>query len=57
MGFASTSARVQVPLASLEAGAVVVRMTLPAGARVDDDLTYHEAPRRSVPAAQPSLPL
>ncbi|MBK7191535.1 MAG: DEAD/DEAH box helicase [Myxococcales bacterium] len=46
-----------VPLASLEAGAVVVRMTLPAGARVDDDLTYHEAPRRSVPAAQPSLPL
>ena len=46
-----------VPLASLEAGAVVVRTTLPAGARVDDDLAYHEAPRRSVPAAQPSLPL
>jgi ATP-dependent Lhr-like helicase len=46
-----------VPLASLEAGAVVVRTTLPAGARVDDDLTYHEASRRLMPAAQPSLPL
>ncbi len=46
-----------VPLASLEAGAVVVRTTLEPGARIADDLTYHAAPRRSSPPAQPTLPL
>jgi hypothetical protein len=36
---------------------VVREPALPPGARVGDDLTYHEAPRRAAPAAQPSLPL
>lgn len=46
-----------VPVASLEAGQVVVRTTLEPGARVDDDLTYHGPPRRSSPPPQAMLPL
>jgi ATP-dependent Lhr-like helicase len=46
-----------VAVASLEAGAVVVRTTLEPGARIDDDLTYHAPPRRSAPPAQAALPL
>ncbi|MEZ4403120.1 MAG: DEAD/DEAH box helicase [Kofleriaceae bacterium] len=44
-------------VASLEAGAVVVRTALEPGARVDDDLTYHAPARRSPPVRQASLPL
>jgi ATP-dependent Lhr-like helicase len=49
-----------VPLASLEAGAVVERQDLPAGARVDSDLAYHPPPRPrsdNRPAPQMGLPL
>ncbi len=35
-----------VPVATREGGRVVPRPELPAGARVDDDLTYHPPPRR-----------
>jgi ATP-dependent Lhr-like helicase len=44
-------------VASLEAGEVVIRAPLPAGARIDADLTYHPPPRPAPIAAQPSLPL
>ncbi|MGN6106852.1 MAG: Lhr family helicase, partial [Kofleriaceae bacterium] len=44
-------------VASLEAGAAVPRAPLPAGARIDDDLTYHPPPRPVPVAHQPSLPL
>jgi len=45
------------PLASLEAGEVVLRAAVPPGARVDDDLTYHPPPRPSQPTPQAALPL
>ncbi|MFT3697182.1 MAG: DEAD/DEAH box helicase [Kofleriaceae bacterium] len=45
------------PIASLEAGELVIRATLPPGARVDDDLTYHAPPRPSAPPPQAALPL
>jgi len=44
-------------VASLEAGHVVPRAPMPAGARIDADLTYHPPPRPVVSPAQPSLPL
>jgi ATP-dependent Lhr-like helicase len=44
-------------VASLEAGHLVPRAPIPAGARIDPDLTYHPPPRPPVPASQPSLPL
>jgi len=44
-----------IPVASLEAGQVVVRATLEPGARVDADLTYHGPPRRPSPPSQASL--
>ncbi|MEO8700385.1 MAG: helicase-related protein, partial [Kofleriaceae bacterium] len=44
-------------VASLEAGAVVQRAPLPAGARIDDDLTYHPPPRQLHVATQAALPL
>jgi ATP-dependent Lhr-like helicase len=46
-----------VAIASLEAGAVVVRERLEPGAHVDDDLVYHAPPRRDEPAPQITLPL
>ncbi|HVV87402.1 MAG TPA: DEAD/DEAH box helicase, partial [Kofleriaceae bacterium] len=46
-----------VPIASREAGTVVLRTALEPGARVDDDLTYHPPPRRPAPVSQASLPL
>jgi ATP-dependent Lhr-like helicase len=49
-----------VPLASLEAGAVVERQDLPTGARVDGDLVYHPPPRPRLddrPTPQMGLPL
>ncbi len=46
-----------VPIASLESGQVIVRVTLEPGARVDADLTYHAAPRRPALLPQVSLPL
>ncbi len=46
-----------VPIASLEAGAVVARTVLESGAQVGDDLTYHPPPRRVSPPPQVSLPL
>ena len=47
-----------VPLASLEAGEVVLRQDLEEGARVDADLAYFPPPRRDRAAsAQASLPL
>jgi ATP-dependent Lhr-like helicase len=49
-----------VPLASLEAGEVVEREDLPAGARVDGDLAYHPPPRPRPddrPVLQMGLPL
>lgn len=47
-----------VPLASLEAGEVVLRQDLEDGARVDPDLAYFPPPRRDRPASpQSSLPL
>ena len=46
-----------VPVASLEAGEVVLRQDLEPGAHVDTDLTYHAPPRRdSPPSSQVSLP-
>ena len=44
-------------VASLEAGQVVHRAPLPAGARLDDDLTYHPPPRPVQVAWQAALPL
>jgi hypothetical protein len=44
-------------VASLEAGAVVRRAPLPQGARIDDDLAYHPAPRPAQVATQAALPL
>ena len=44
-------------VASIEAGALVMRAPLPAGARVDADLTYHPPPRPVRVAAQAQLPL
>ncbi len=44
-------------VASVEAGALVLRAALPPGARIDDDLTYHAPPRPSQPAPQVALPL
>jgi ATP-dependent Lhr-like helicase len=44
-------------VASLEAGHLVPRAPIPAGARIDADLTYHPPPRPAAPSAQPSLPL
>jgi len=44
-------------VASLEAGQVVPRAALPAGARIDDDLTYHPPPRPAQVAMQAALPL
>jgi ATP-dependent Lhr-like helicase len=49
-----------VPLASIEAGEVVERQDLPAGARVDGDLVYHPPPRPRLddrPSSQMGLPL
>ena len=44
-------------VASLEAGELVPRAPISAGARIDDDLTYHPPPRPAAPSSQPSLPL
>jgi ATP-dependent Lhr-like helicase len=44
-------------VASLEGGKVIARATLPHGARVDDDLTYHPPPRPAVAPPQVALPL
>ncbi|HEX2687990.1 MAG TPA: DEAD/DEAH box helicase [Kofleriaceae bacterium] len=44
-------------VASLEAGRVVLRAPIPAGARIDDDLTYHPPPRAAPVAMQAALPL
>ncbi|HET9625539.1 MAG TPA: helicase-related protein, partial [Kofleriaceae bacterium] len=44
-------------VASLEGGQVVHRAPLPAGARLDDDLTYHPPPRPVQVAWQAALPL
>ena len=46
-----------VPIASREAGSLVVRTTLEPGATVDDELTYHPPPRRVAPTPQVALPL
>jgi ATP-dependent Lhr-like helicase len=46
-----------VPVASREAGEVVLRVPLEPGARVDADLAYHPPPARPVPPPQASLPL
>jgi ATP-dependent Lhr-like helicase len=45
------------PVASLEAGERVLRAPIPAGARIDDDLTYHAPPRPVAVAVQAALPL
>ena len=45
------------PVATFEAGAVVIRAPLPQGARIDADLTYHAPPRPIADAAQAALPL
>ena len=44
-----------VPLASLEAGTVVVRTALEPGARIDDDLSYHAPARRPAPATSQAM--
>jgi ATP-dependent Lhr-like helicase len=44
-------------VASVEAGELVRRAPLPAGARIDDDLTYHPPPRVTPLAPQAALPL
>jgi ATP-dependent Lhr-like helicase len=44
-------------VASVEAGEIVHRTPMPAGARVDDDLTYHPPPRPVAAAPQAALPL
>ena len=46
-----------VPIASLEAGEVVVRAELPPGARVGDDLVYVPPPRASAAPPQVAIPL
>jgi ATP-dependent Lhr-like helicase len=46
-----------VPVASREAGEVVVRVALEPGARIDPDLVYHPPPPRPAPPPQASLPL
>jgi ATP-dependent Lhr-like helicase len=46
-----------VPIASREAGEVVVRAALELGARVEPDLTYHAPPPRPVPPPQVTLPI
>ena len=46
-----------VPIASKEAGAVVLRVALEGGASVDDELTYHPPPRRAAAPPQVALPL
>ena len=44
-------------VASVEAGNLIRRAPLPAGARVDDDLTYHAPPKPQPPVSQAALPL
>jgi ATP-dependent helicase Lhr and Lhr-like helicase len=44
-------------VASLEAGELVMRAALPAGARVDADLAYHPPPRAAFAVPQAALPL
>ena len=44
-------------VASVEAGQLVHRAPLPAGARIDDDLTYYPPPRPIPVASQAALPL
>jgi ATP-dependent Lhr-like helicase len=44
-------------MASLEAGEVVHRAPIPAGATIDDDLSYHPPPRPRNPPLQTALPL
>ncbi|HEU0033136.1 MAG TPA: DEAD/DEAH box helicase [Kofleriaceae bacterium] len=44
-------------VASLEAGTVVHRASLPPGSRLDDDLTYHPPPRPAPVVSQAHLPL
>ncbi|MBV8758873.1 MAG: hypothetical protein JO257_16420, partial [Deltaproteobacteria bacterium] len=45
------------PVASLEAGELVMRAAIPPGAHVDADLTYHPPPRPAIAATQAALPL
>jgi ATP-dependent Lhr-like helicase len=45
------------PVASLEAGELVMRAAIPPGASVDADLTYHPPPRPATAATQAALPL
>ena len=45
------------PVASLESGELVRRAPVPQGARIDDDLTYHPAPRPLPAPSQAALPL
>jgi hypothetical protein len=45
------------PVASIEAGQLVLRAPLPLGARVDEDLTYIPPPRPPERAPQAALPL
>ncbi|HEY0252702.1 MAG TPA: hypothetical protein VGC41_14300, partial [Kofleriaceae bacterium] len=45
------------PIASLEAGTLVLRAALPPGASVDEDLTYHAPPRQITSHPQAALPL
>jgi ATP-dependent helicase Lhr and Lhr-like helicase len=46
-----------VPIASREAGVIVIRAALEVGALVDADLVYHPPPARPAPPPQASLPL
>jgi ATP-dependent Lhr-like helicase len=46
-----------IAVASLEAGALVMRAPIPQGARIDDDLTYHPPPRPVHAPSQAALPL
>ncbi|HEY5938964.1 MAG TPA: hypothetical protein VIU61_30130 [Kofleriaceae bacterium] len=46
-----------IAVASVEAGAVVMRAPIPQGARIDDDLTYHPPPRPVHAPSQAALPL
>jgi ATP-dependent Lhr-like helicase len=45
------------PVASLEAGELVMRAPIPPGASIDADLTYHPPPRPASAATQAALPL
>ena len=45
------------PVASLEAGELVLRAAIPPGAHVDADLTYHPPPRPVLATTQAALPL